>query len=90
MIKNYLILLVFFIGASNFLLAQTVTGTVLDESSQPLPGVTIVVKGTAVGSVSDFDGNYSVSASNGDVLIFSFIPSLKIFSFSVGISAPAA
>lgn len=63
----------FCLGASNFINAQTVTGTVLDESSQPLPGVTIVVQGTAVGSVTDFDGNYSVNASDGDVLIFSFV-----------------
>jgi iron complex outermembrane receptor protein len=39
----------------------------------PLPGVTIVVKGTTTGTTTDFDGNYSISASNGDVLVFSFV-----------------
>ena len=53
--------------------AQTVTGTVTDDSSQPLPGVTIIVKGTTMGSATDFDGNYSISANNGDVLVFSFV-----------------
>jgi len=53
--------------------AQTVSGTVVDESSMPLPGVTIVVKGTTTGAVTDFDGNYSISASNGDILVFSFV-----------------
>ena len=46
MIKNYLILLVFFLGAANFIEAQEVTGTVLDDTSQPLPGVSIIIKGT--------------------------------------------
>ena len=53
--------------------AQTVTGTVTDDSSQPLPGVTVIVKGTTTGSATDFDGNYSITASNGDVLVFSFV-----------------
>jgi TonB-dependent starch-binding outer membrane protein SusC len=73
MLKNYLIILMFCLGISNFMSAQTVTGTVLDESSMPLPGLTVVVKGTTTGAVTDFDGNYSISASNGDILVFSFI-----------------
>ena len=73
MLKNYLILLMFCLGTSNFMNAQTVTGTVTDDSSQPLPGVTVIVKGTTTGSATDFDGNYSISANNGDVLVFSFI-----------------
>jgi len=63
----------FCLGISNFMNAQTVSGTVLDDSSQPLPGVTIVVKGTTTGTTTDFDGNYSISASNGDVLVFSYV-----------------
>jgi iron complex outermembrane receptor protein len=64
----------FFFGASSFIVAQEeVTGTVLDDSSQPLPGVSIVVKGTSTGTTSDFDGNFSISASNGDVLVFSYV-----------------
>ncbi|RMZ51612.1 SusC/RagA family TonB-linked outer membrane protein [Flavobacteriaceae bacterium PRS1] len=59
--------------ASNFISAQMVSGTVLDDASMPLPGVTIVVKGTTTGTATDFDGNYSISASNGDVLVFSFV-----------------
>jgi len=59
--------------SSNFISAQMVSGTVLDDASMPLPGVTIVVKGTTTGTATDFDGNYSISASNGDVLVFSFV-----------------
>ena len=73
MLKNYLILLGFCFGISNFMSAQKVSGTVTDDSSLPLPGVTIVVKGTTTGAVTDFDGNYSIAASNGDVLVFSFV-----------------
>lgn len=61
-----------FLGMSNFLGAQEVSGTVTDESG-PLPGVSVFVKGTSKGTITDFDGNYSVSASKGDVLIFSYV-----------------
>ena len=63
----------FFLGASNFIEAQQVTGTVSDDSSQPLPGVSIIIKGTSTGTTSDFDGNFSISASDGDVLVFSYV-----------------
>jgi len=63
----------FFLGASNFIEAQEVTGTVLDDTSQPLPGVSIIIKGTSTGTTSDFDGNFTISANNGDVLVFSYI-----------------
>ncbi|MBT8270466.1 MAG: carboxypeptidase-like regulatory domain-containing protein, partial [Bacteroidia bacterium] len=37
----------------------TVTGTVKDDSGQPLPGANVIVLGTSQGTVTDFDGNYS-------------------------------
>jgi TonB-linked SusC/RagA family outer membrane protein len=51
----------------------SVTGTVTDERGEPMPGVTIIVEGTNVGTVTDFDGNYSIEADEGEVLVFSFI-----------------
>ncbi|XRE44436.1 Putative von Willebrand factor, vWF type A domain protein [Tenacibaculum discolor] len=51
---------------------RTITGVVSDESG-PLPGVTIVVKGTTNGTETDFDGKYSIPATQGDVLVFSFV-----------------
>ena len=55
-------------------LAQTsVSGTVSDSSSLALPGATVVVEGTSNGVTTDFDGNYSISANKGDVLVFSFV-----------------
>ncbi len=52
--------------------AQTVSGNVSDANG-PLPGATVVVKGTATGTTADFDGNYSIEAGSGDVLVFSFV-----------------
>jgi TonB-linked SusC/RagA family outer membrane protein len=51
----------------------TVSGTVIDENGDPIPGVTVSVQGTTVGTVTDLDGNYSLSIPEGSILIFSFI-----------------
>ena len=52
--------------------AQSISGNVSSEDG-PLPGATIVVKGTENGTSTDFDGNFTINASDGDVLIVSFI-----------------
>lgn len=53
--------------------AQTVTGTV-SSSSGPLPGASVVVKGTTNGTQTDFDGNYTLNnVGNSAVLVFSYI-----------------
>src|SRR5690606_40917772 len=52
----------------------TVQGVVVEATTQdPLPGVSIVIKGTTSGTATDFDGNYSLEANTGDVLVFSYI-----------------
>jgi TonB-linked SusC/RagA family outer membrane protein len=53
--------------------AQQISGTVADENGVPLPGATVLVQGTSNGVSTDFDGNYSISASQGDTLVFSFV-----------------
>src|SRR5690554_301562 len=51
-----------------------ISGNVTDETGNSLPGVTIVIKGTAIGTITDIDGDYSLSVPDGDaVLVFSFI-----------------
>ena len=52
---------------------KTVSGLVTDQNTIPLPGVNILVKGTTTGTQSDFDGNYAIVASEGDVLVFSYL-----------------
>ncbi len=51
----------------------TVSGFVGDENGEPLPGVSISIKGTVFGTETDFDGNYSLKIKKGDVLIFSYL-----------------
>ncbi len=52
---------------------QVVTGKVSDENGQPIPGATVVVKGTSTATSADFDGNFSIIADNGDVLVVSYV-----------------
>ncbi len=63
---------VFALLFSGTIYAQQISGNISDETG-PLPGATVVVQGTSTGTVADFDGNYSISASTGDVLVFSFV-----------------
>ncbi len=50
----------------------TISGTVSDTAG-PLPGASIIVKGTDNGTVTDFDGNYSIEADQGETLVFSYV-----------------
>ncbi|WP_274473807.1 SusC/RagA family TonB-linked outer membrane protein [Mangrovimonas aestuarii] len=65
---------------------KTISGTVSDESGIPLPGVNIIVKGTTTGTQTDFDGNYAIQASVGDVLTFSYV-GLEAQEVTVGTSS---
>src|SRR5690554_79678 len=51
----------------------TVKGTVTDSSGEPIPGVTISIPGTGIGTATDLDGNYSLTVPEGSSLVFSFI-----------------
>jgi TonB-linked SusC/RagA family outer membrane protein len=51
----------------------TVSGKVVDDTGEPLPGATITVLGTMTGTITDIDGNYSITVPDGSVLVFSFI-----------------
>ena len=51
----------------------TITGSVADDNSLALPGATVLVEGTSNGVTTDFDGNYSIIANVGDVLVFSYV-----------------
>src|SRR5690554_7971886 len=50
-----------------------VSGQVLDPTGYPLPGANIVVGGTATGTITHVDGNYSIHVASAAVLIFNFI-----------------
>jgi TonB-dependent starch-binding outer membrane protein SusC len=69
------ILLSLFLLLSISVQAQVVvSGTVIDDTGETLPGVNVQVKGTNQGTITDVDGQYSIEVpSEGDVLVFSFI-----------------
>jgi TonB-linked SusC/RagA family outer membrane protein len=53
---------------------KAINGTVIDKDGQPLPGVTVLVKGTTNGTVTNVDGNYTLaSVTEGATLVFSFV-----------------
>lgn len=68
-----LTLLLALIVQFSFAQDKTITGTVTDQDGLPLPGVNIVVEGTTTGTQTDFDGNYSIQASEGQSLLFTYI-----------------
>lgn len=65
------LIMVLFVQIS-FAQEKTLSG-VVSEGGFPLPGVTVVIKGTQVGTQTDLDGNYSIKVNAGDVLVYSFI-----------------
>jgi TonB-linked SusC/RagA family outer membrane protein len=53
---------------------RQISGTVTDNAGEPLPGVNVFIKGTTVGTTTDFDGKYSISVKKeSDVLVYSFV-----------------
>ena len=53
---------------------KTVTGTITTaQDGLPLPGASVIVKGTTRGAQTDFDGKYSIEVSEGEVLVFSYV-----------------
>jgi TonB-linked SusC/RagA family outer membrane protein len=52
---------------------KTITGTVSDDTGLPLPGANVIIKGTSSGTQTDFDGKYTVSASVGQTIAFSYV-----------------
>ena len=74
MVKKLPLLVIIFLIASSQIFAQTVRGKVFSSiDGQPLPGVSVVVKGTNAGTATNADGAFSLNASAKSQLIFSFI-----------------
>ncbi|WP_067147479.1 SusC/RagA family TonB-linked outer membrane protein [Pseudotamlana agarivorans] len=71
--SGILTLLLALVVQLSFAQEKTISGTVSDETGLPLPGATVLVKGTTSGTSTDFDGKYTILAKTGDVLVFSFV-----------------
>jgi len=71
--KFYTIIML--LSLSGPLLAQSgsVSGTVNGSDGQPIPGVSVIVKGTTNGTTTDFDGKYTLSAASDATLVFSYV-----------------
>ena len=61
-----------------------ITGNVTDEDRNPLPGVNIIIIGTTIGTETDLDGNYTINATKGDVLSFSYV-GMETYKVTVGL-----
>jgi iron complex outermembrane receptor protein len=70
LLKRFILPMLFLVGG--IINAQEIKGVVSD-SSGGLPGVSVFIKGTTTGTQTDFDGNYSINANVGDVLVFSYL-----------------
>ncbi|HER54589.1 MAG TPA: SusC/RagA family TonB-linked outer membrane protein, partial [Candidatus Bathyarchaeota archaeon] len=66
-----------------FAQGRTISGTVTDPTGMPLPGVNVLIKGTTTGVQTDFDGDYTIEATRGDVLVFSYI-GMKTVEYGIG------
>ena len=71
--RKIFLLLIALWSTTSLLWAQNkqISGTVTDEKGTPLPGVSVQIKSTTRGVATDFDGKYSIEASQGNVLLFS-------------------
>lgn len=76
-------LLVAFTMQFSFAQQKTVTGVVSDDLG-PVAGANVVVKGTTTGTTTDFDGNFSISAKQGDVLVISYAGSTQSVTVGAG------
>ena len=74
MSKRLITALLVFLTMGAWAFAQTaVSGRVTDASGEPLVGVNVLVKGTTIGTMTDYNGNYSLNVKQGSVLVFSSI-----------------
>ncbi len=71
--NGFLVLLIVLMTQITFAQERVVSGVVSDNAGLPLPGVSVLVKGTKSGTQTDFDGKFSIKATSSQILIFSYI-----------------
>jgi hypothetical protein len=70
---NGILVLLVVLMAQLTLRKRVVTGVVSDNAGMPIPGVSVLVKGTKFGTNTDFDGKYAIKATPSQILTFSYI-----------------
>jgi outer membrane receptor protein involved in Fe transport len=78
LLRKMSLLLVVMLAATLSWAQQSISGKVVDSDGQPLPGVTVVIPGTTVGTATDSDGKYTISAPADGKLQFSFVGMLMV------------
>ncbi|WP_437395609.1 YfbK domain-containing protein [Flagellimonas lutimaris] len=71
--KNQILLVIFAVSFQVAAQQNTISGVVTDADNVPLPGANVLVKETSKGTQTDFDGQYSLTAYQGQTLVFSYI-----------------
>ena len=71
--KLIMFLTLFFIGIGMAVAQTQVQGTVVDDTGEPAIGATVLIKGTAQGTVTDIDGNFNLTAPTGGTLVVSYV-----------------
>ncbi len=71
--KNIFTIMMFFIVLVSFAQQNKLNGKVYSDDGAPLPGASVLVQGTKQGTVTDFDGNFTINANIGSVLIITYV-----------------
>lgn len=71
--NGFIVLLLVLMAQITFAQERVVSGIVSDNTGMPIPGVSVLVKGTKTGTQTDFDGKYSIKASPSQILVFTYI-----------------
>ncbi|MCK5782459.1 MAG: TonB-dependent receptor [Flavobacteriales bacterium] len=70
---RFLTLALIFVGNIAFAQTSQLAGVVYDESNEPIPGASVIVKGTTIGTATDFDGNFTIKVEENSTIEVSFI-----------------
>ena len=73
LLRNVMMILAVMVSTMAFAQKQNFSGVILDSAGEPVIGATVKVKGTTLGTVSDFDGRFQVSAPTGSTLVISYV-----------------
>jgi TonB-linked SusC/RagA family outer membrane protein len=79
LVNRLLLLICFFVA--NLAIGQnkkTISGTVLDALGGPLPGASVLIEGTTIGTQTDFDGQFTLEVSEGDTISFSYLGMITV------------
>ena len=72
-LKRFILSLMLVMAATCMYAQTSINGTVVDPDGEPVIGATVMEKGTSNGTITDFDGNFTVKVKEGTTLVFSFV-----------------